>query len=139
LTYQSADQITDRTADGYGEQLLLILLLFFGVLCGLAGLARIYRYARDELKREIECDRVESWRKYKKSTSSGLDMGDSNSRRGLHQVDTSDVNEGIEVLNKADLTWLAVLGIDINNIEAQYPLNPDGDESKDDEPLWYWA
>mmetsp|Transcript_12159 Transcript_12159/g.23324 ORF Transcript_12159/g.23324 Transcript_12159/m.23324 type:complete len:304 (-) Transcript_12159:70-981(-) len=131
----SADQITDRSADDFGEQVLLISLLFFGVLCGLAGLARIYKYARDELKREIESDRVENWRKYKKSSSSL--SNDIDSRRGLHQVDPSDVDQGIEVLNRADMTMLAVLGMDINTLEVQHPPNPNGDE--DDDPLWFWA
>ena len=110
-------------------------LLFFGVLCGMAGLARIYKYARDELKSEIEFDRVESWRKYKRSSSSGLD--DASSTKRLRQVEPSDVDQGIEVLNRADMTLLAVLGIDHLNIEAQNPPGPNDDD--DDDPFWMWA
>lgn len=127
----SADKITDRRTNDFGEQVFLIGLLVIGVLCGFAGLARVYRYARDELRKEIEYDRAVSWRKYKKGSSSNLESG-LQSRRS----EPSPIDEGIEVLNRADLTLLAVLGIDGFAVEAQRP--PEQQED-DDDPFWYWA
>ena len=126
----SADQITDRRTNDFGEQVFLIVLLIIGMACGLAGLARVYRYARDELRAEIEYDRAISWRKYKKSSSSTLENGSGSRRR-----EPTAEDEGIEVLNRADMTLLAVLGIDVFAVEAQRPL----DQEEEDDPFWYWA
>ena len=127
----SADKITDRRTNDFGEQVFLISLIVFGFLSGVAGLSRIYRYARDELRKEIEYDRAVSWRKYKKGSSSTLETSSQPQR-----VEPSAIDEGIEVLTRADMTLLAVLGIDGFGVEAQHP--PDQDED-DDDPFWYWA
>lgn len=128
----SAENISDRSTDDFGEQVFLIALLVIGLFCGLAGLARVYRYARDELRQEIEYDRAISWRKYKKSSSSTLE----NSSKSPPRHEHSPLDEGIEVLNRADMTLLAVLGINGFEVEAQRP--PD-QEDDDDDPFWYWA
>ena len=129
----SADKITDRRTNDFGEQVFFIGLMIIGMMCGFAGLARVYKYARDELRKEIEYDRAVSWRKYKKTagSSSNLENGS-----GPPRLDNSVVDEGIEVLNRADLTLLAVLGIDGFAVEAQRP--PDQEED-DDDPFWFWA
>lgn len=126
----SADQITDRRTNDFGEQVFLVCLLVIGVACGLAGLTRVYRYARDELRAEIEYDRAISWRKYKKSGSSTLENGS-----GSRHRDPTAEDEGIEVLNRADLTLLAVLGIDGLAVEAQRPP----DQEDEDDQFWYWG
>ena len=125
----SADQITDRRTNDFGEQVFLVGLLVVGVLCGLAGLARIYRYARDELRKEIEYDRAESWRKYKKSSSSNLEAG--SPRQPF------DADQGIEILNRSDLTFLAVLGMEGYASESHSSANSQNED--DEDPFWYWA
>lgn len=132
----SSDKITERETDDFGEQVFLIFLLFFGILCGMAGIARVYKYARDELRREIEFDRAESWRKYKKSTSSNLTA--SSGAAAADQNGPSVVDEGIEVLNRADMTLLAVLGIDGFSVET-HQRPPDNDDDDDLDPFWIFA
>lgn len=134
----SADSLSNRQTDEVGEQVFFFFLLFFGIICGFTGIARIYRYARDELRKEIEFDRAESWRKYKRSlsTASGAAASSSSSKSVSSSEAMRDpvVEEGIEVLNRADMTLLAVLGIDGFAVEAQRPP-----ECQDDDPFWYWA
>ena len=127
----SADRITDRRTDDFGERFFFIGLLCIGSVCGIFALARVYKYARAELLKEIEYDRAESWRKYKRGSSSTLESGEGEKPR--HH---SPEEQGIEVLNRADATLLAVLGIDGFAVEAQRP--PDQYDEGDD-PFWYWA
>lgn len=132
----SADKITERETDDFAEKVFLVFLLFFGMLCGIAGLARVYRYAREELRQEIEYDRAESWRKYKKSTGDTTRSLAAKSGAATDEEKSRLDDQGIEVLNRADITLMEVLGIDYFSVEAQRPPGQDDD---DQDLFWFWA
>jgi hypothetical protein len=135
----SADRMTDRRTDDFGERFFAVGLLLIGIVCGVFALSRVYKYARDELLKEIEADRAESWRKYKRSSTSSLETiegGGGQKQQQPSRKHTSPEDQGIEVLNRADITLMAVLGIDGMTVEAQRP--PDKHDEGDD-PFWYWA
>jgi hypothetical protein len=125
----SAENIKNRSTNEVGEQIFLVALLVIGFFCGAAGLSRIYKVARDELKKEILLDKAESWHRYKASSSTL-------SAASRDHADDDGVDQGVEVLSRADLGFMAVLGIESMAVEAR---QGPGEDDDDDDPFWVFA
>lgn len=127
----SAENIKNRSTNDAGEQIFLVALLVIGFFCGAAGLSRVYKVARDELKKEILLDKAASWHRYKASSS------ELSTASALADDDDAALrDQGVEVLSRADLGFLAVLGIESMAVEA---LQPPGQDDDDDDPFWIFA
>ena len=126
----SADEIGNQTANDPGEQAGMVFLLIVGVAFAMFGLVLLYRYAIEELIKEIAADRAASWHRYKKTSSAG----GVETFRDEPSESMTDTERGLELLEKYPPGILTVLGIDQNAVETTH-VNTAGDE----EWFWVWA
>jgi uncharacterized membrane protein YdjX (TVP38/TMEM64 family) len=149
----SADKLANNTADDVSEQILLVALLMTGVLFALAALVLLFRYAKEELRKEIAADRAHNWHTYQKpptsySTTTGATLSSSTefamesgggaaTTAGVIQHSDSDElrEEGFEMLARYPTDVLAVLGF------AESPLENDRipEDLSDEEWCWVWT
>jgi uncharacterized membrane protein YdjX (TVP38/TMEM64 family) len=143
----SADKLASNTADDVSEQILLVALLTAGVLFALAAMVLLFRYAKEELRKEIAADRAHNWHTYQKPTPSSTTTGatlsssadfamESGSAGVIQHSDSNDLREeGFEILAQYPTDVLAVLGI------TESPLENDRvpEDLHDEEWFWVWT
>lgn len=142
----STNHLTNHESiEGAGPQLFGIILISTGFVFGIAGAVLIWKYSMEELKKEIDLDRVESWWKYKQDEVAEEDAVEivvpvgGKIVRSSPQRASFRSNEGEEITVEAYERTRGILhrlGISANGLEGSFSGREDG---KDEEWFWIWT
>ena len=125
LVGATTDHIRRTEADDTGEYVFYIALMVGGVLFAVIGLFLLYRYAREELHKEIKAQRALSWHSFADKSS------ESASQKDLYE----GAEEGFELIERHPGGFIAVLGLDHRGTESSSAPQ----DGSDEDWLWVWA